>query len=123
MSDQPIAGTGGEDGKTDPNADELEALLRKYPDQPDLLRLAAGFGSQLALALFKVRSTVLTHPDERRIDDLEGEIEAYDLGQKNLSDEIAELENDEKVDEELAKLKAKMGGSSDTTENNSTEAH
>ncbi len=60
---------------------------------------------------------------ERRIDDLEGEIEAYDLGQKNLSDEIAELENDERVDEELAKLKAKMGGSSDTTENNSTEAH
>lgn len=45
---------------------------------------------------------------ERRIDDLEGEIEAYDLGQKTLSDEIGELENDERVDEELAKLKAKM---------------
>jgi phage shock protein A len=45
---------------------------------------------------------------ERRIDDLEGEVEAYDLGQKTLSDEIGELENDEKVDEELAKLKAKM---------------
>jgi len=46
---------------------------------------------------------------ERRIDDLEGEIEAYDLGQRSLSDEISELQNDEKVDEELAKLKAKMG--------------
>ena len=45
---------------------------------------------------------------ERRIDDLEGEVEAYDLGQKTLSDEIGELENDEKVDEELARLKAKM---------------
>ena len=45
---------------------------------------------------------------ERRIDDLEGEVEAYDLGQKTLSDEIGELENDERVDEELAKLKAKM---------------
>ncbi len=45
---------------------------------------------------------------ERKIDDLEGEVEAYDLGQKTLSDEIGELENDEKVDEELAKLKAKM---------------
>ena len=45
---------------------------------------------------------------ERRIDDLEGEIEAYDLGQKTLLDEIGELENDEKVDAELAKLKAKM---------------
>jgi phage shock protein A len=45
---------------------------------------------------------------ERRIDDLEGEVEAYDLGQKTLSDEIGELENDERVDKELAKLKAKM---------------
>jgi phage shock protein A len=45
---------------------------------------------------------------ERRIDDLEGEVEAYDLGKKTLSDEIGELENDEKVDEELARLKAKM---------------
>ena len=41
----------------------------------------------------------------RKMDDLEGEIEAYDLGQRNLSDEIADLESDEKVDEELAKLK------------------
>lgn len=47
---------------------------------------------------------------ERRIDDLEGEIEAYDLGQKNLADEIGELETDEKVDEELARLKARMAG-------------
>ena len=34
---------------------------------------------------------------ERKIDDLEGEVEAYDLGQKTLSDEISELENDERV--------------------------
>lgn len=46
---------------------------------------------------------------ERRIDDLEGEIEAYDLGQRTLADEISELQNDEKVDEELQKLKARMG--------------
>lgn len=47
---------------------------------------------------------------ERRIDDLEGEIEAYDLGQRSLADEIGELENDEQVDAELEKLKAKMSG-------------
>ncbi len=46
---------------------------------------------------------------ERRIDDLEGEVEAYDLGQKSLVNEISELENDERVDEELARLKARMG--------------
>ena len=45
---------------------------------------------------------------ERKIDDLEGEVEAFDLGQKTLSDAIGELENDERIDEALAKLKAKM---------------
>ncbi|MBT3834605.1 MAG: phage shock protein PspA [Gammaproteobacteria bacterium] len=45
---------------------------------------------------------------ERKIDDLEGEVEAYDLGQKTLSDEIGELENDERIDEALARLRAKM---------------
>lgn len=53
---------------------------------------------------------------ERRIDDLEGEIEAYDLGQRNLSDEIAELENDEKVDAELERLKARMSGGEKTSD-------
>lgn len=48
---------------------------------------------------------------ERKIDDLEGEVEAYDMGQKTLSAEIGELETDERVDEELAKLKARMGKS------------
>jgi phage shock protein A len=47
---------------------------------------------------------------ERRIDELEGEVEAYDLGQRSLADEIAELEADEEVDAELAKLKQKMHG-------------
>jgi len=46
---------------------------------------------------------------ERRIDDLEGEVEAFELGQKSLSDEIEELERDEQVTADLAELKAKMG--------------
>jgi phage shock protein A len=45
---------------------------------------------------------------ERKMDDLEGEVEAYDLGQRNLADEIADLEGDDKVDEELAKLKSRL---------------
>jgi len=49
---------------------------------------------------------------ENRIDLLEGEIESYDLGQRNLADEIADLESDEKVDEELEKLKARMSSTS-----------
>ena len=51
---------------------------------------------------------------ERKIDILEGEVEAYDLGQRNLAEEIADLESDEKVDEELARLKARMKQDSET---------
>jgi len=45
---------------------------------------------------------------ERKIDDIEAQVESYDLGRKSLADEISELESDEKVDDELASLKAKM---------------
>jgi phage shock protein A len=45
---------------------------------------------------------------ERKIDDIEAQVDAYDLGSKSLADEIAELESDEKVDDELVQLKAKM---------------
>jgi phage shock protein A len=45
---------------------------------------------------------------ERKIDDLEAQVEAQDLGSKSLADEIAELESDESIDDELAALKAKM---------------
>lgn len=45
---------------------------------------------------------------ERKIDDIEAQVESYDMGSKSLADEIAELESDEKVDDELVQLKAKM---------------
>ena len=45
---------------------------------------------------------------ENKIDDLEAQVESYDLGRKSLSDEIADLESNEKVDDELASLKAKI---------------
>lgn len=51
---------------------------------------------------------------ERKLDVMEGEIESYDLGQQSLANEIADLEADEKVDEELAKLKARLSGGSET---------
>ena len=45
---------------------------------------------------------------ERKIDDLEGQVESFDMGSKSLADEIADLEINEGIDDELAKLKAKM---------------
>ena len=49
---------------------------------------------------------------ERKMDDLEGQIEAFDLGQRTLADEIKDLEGGEKIDEDLAALKARVGGTS-----------
>jgi phage shock protein A len=48
---------------------------------------------------------------ERKMDDLEGQVESYDMGQKTLAEEIEDLESDERIDEELKDLKARMGGS------------
>lgn len=45
---------------------------------------------------------------ERKMDDLEGQIESYDMGKRTLSDEIAELETSDALDQELAALKARM---------------
>jgi phage shock protein A len=53
---------------------------------------------------------------ERKLDVMEGEVESYDLGQQSLANEIADLESDERVDEELAKLKARMSGNSKPAE-------
>lgn len=49
---------------------------------------------------------------ERKIDDLEGAVESYDMGQRNLSDEIRELEADEKIDEALQNLKRSISNKS-----------
>lgn len=45
---------------------------------------------------------------EQKIDNLEAELESYDIGKKSLADEIADLENDTKIDDQLTALKAKM---------------
>ncbi len=47
---------------------------------------------------------------ERRLDAAEGELEAYDLGQrKTLAEEIDELETDSVIEEQLAALKERLG--------------
>ena len=45
---------------------------------------------------------------ESKIDGIEAQVESYDLGSKSLADEIAELEANETVDNELAILKAQL---------------
>ena len=49
---------------------------------------------------------------EQRIDRVESEAEAINIGRgKNLADEIADLEQDDRVEAELADLKSKVGDS------------
>ncbi|WP_199611524.1 phage shock protein PspA [Flocculibacter collagenilyticus] len=45
---------------------------------------------------------------ERKIDNLEAQVESYDMGKKSLANEIAELEADESIENELEALKSKM---------------
>lgn len=45
---------------------------------------------------------------EQKIDTLEAQVEAYDLGKKSLRDEFAELAAQDQVNAELAALKAKL---------------
>jgi phage shock protein A len=47
---------------------------------------------------------------ERRMDDLESQVESYDLGTRSLAEEIEDLEADERVDAELAALKQRVAG-------------
>jgi len=47
---------------------------------------------------------------ERTLDEMEGKVEAYDLGRgKGLHEELADLDADASVQEELARLKARLG--------------
>lgn len=45
---------------------------------------------------------------ERKMDDLEGQIESYDMGRKTLAEEIEELETDDRINAELEELKARL---------------
>lgn len=60
-------------------------------------------GSRVDDALFRFETA------ERRVEEAESKVEAFDLGrQRGLHDEISELENDERVSEELEQLKARV---------------
>ena len=54
---------------------------------------------------------------ERKLEDLESEVESYDVtGNRSLADEINELENEEAIDQQLAELKKRVTGSSQSSD-------
>jgi len=48
---------------------------------------------------------------ERRMENLEGHVESYDLGKKGLADEISSLESEDAIEQELEQLKARRNRS------------
>lgn len=46
---------------------------------------------------------------ERKMDDMEGKVEALDMGKNNLAAEIDQLAKDEEINNELQRLKSEMG--------------
>lgn len=48
---------------------------------------------------------------EGKIDRMEAEVESYDLGTRSIADEFAQIETNDKVEAELAKLREKHGKS------------
>jgi phage shock protein A len=53
---------------------------------------------------------------ERRMEDIEGHVESYDLGKRNLADEITSLESEEAVEKQLAELKARRAANTQRDE-------
>jgi phage shock protein A len=51
---------------------------------------------------------------ERKLDDMEGAIESYDIQNRGLAQEINDLQNDEHLTRELNALKSKIGRSQET---------
>ncbi|MED5524085.1 phage shock protein PspA [Gallaecimonas pentaromativorans] len=88
---------------TDARARQKSIILRKQSAQTRLDVRKRFDGS-------KVEDTMAKFDQyERRIDDIEAQVEAYDLGKgKSLDAEFAALAADEKVNQELDALKAKM---------------
>ena len=116
-------------GKLDQDMEELEGHLAKLND--DIANLQA----KLEDAKARRKALVMRHETvanrlqtreklndkrvnealskfdhlERKMDSMEGKVEAFDIGKpRTLHDEFAELESEDKIDEELARLKERM---------------
>ena len=111
--------------------DELEAMLRQGEDDIAKLesKLREAKAKQQALAArhdtagsrLKVRRTLYDgrvedafsrfEQVEKKLDEAEGQVEAYDMGRggKSLADEISELAAESAIEDELAALKARIG--------------
>jgi len=100
--------------------DDIARLESKLADakarQKALLAIHKTASSRLAARKkihdFKIEDAMVRFEQyTRRIDDVEGRVESYDMGQpKNLNHEFASLEAEESVNRELDELKRRVSG-------------
>jgi len=105
----------GEIGRLDEDTAKLKAKLADARQRQKAIVLR----SQSVNSRLKVKSTIhdsrmqdamlKMEQYEGKIDRMEAELEAYDLGTRSLSDEFAQMQSKDKIEDELAKLKARMG--------------
>lgn len=110
-----LANVGEEVAKLDDDTSKLRAKLADARTRQKAIVLR----SQSISSRLKVRGQI--HDDrmqdamlkmeryEGKIDRMEAELEAYDLGTRSLHDEFAQLKADEKVEDELSALRTKLG--------------
>lgn len=102
-------------GKLDEDTGKLKAKLADARQRQKAIVLR----SQSLTSRLRVKSTIhdtkmadamlKMEQYEGKIDRMEAELEAYDLGTRSLSDEFAQLAANEKVEDELSALRAKLG--------------
>jgi len=102
--------------KLDEDTSKLKAkLVDAKQRQKAIILRAASAGSRLKVKQQihegRMENAMLKFEQyEAKIDGLEAQLEAYDLGQtRSLKEQFAELEQGEKIDAELEQLKAKVG--------------
>lgn len=101
-------------GKLDEDTGKLKAKLADARQRQKAIVLR----SHSAASRLKVKSTIndtrmadamlRMEQYEGKIDRMEAELEAYDLGTRGLADEFTQLETQDKVEDELAQLKARL---------------
>ena len=101
-------------GKLKTDADRLESKLQQAKARRDGL-IARGKAvksrAQVKRHLHNVNYDAAIsrfESYERKLDELEGSVEAYEMGNTNLSDEIERLNSDDSLTEELEALKSRI---------------
>jgi phage shock protein A len=120
MYDKELAHVVDEIGKLDEDTGKLKAkladarvrqkaiVLRSQSINARLRVKGTIHDSKMADAMYKMEQY------EGKIDRMEAELEAYDLGTRSLSEEFAQLAVNDKVEDELSQLRAKLGKTAPT---------